>query len=75
MAYILFFRLMARLGPARAMSVTFLVPIFGVLWGVLVLDEALTAPMLLAGAVVVLGTAWASAAPRVRRPPEPVDRP
>ena len=74
-AYILFFRLMARLGPARAMSVTFLVPIFGVLWGFLLLDEALTAPMLLAGAVVVLGTAWASAAPLVRRPPGPADRP
>ena len=73
-AYILFFRLMARLGPARAMSVTFLVPIFGVLWGFLLLDEALTAPMLLAGAVVVLGTAWASAAPLKRRP-APADPP
>lgn len=73
-AYILFFRLMARLGPARAMSVTFLVPIFGVLWGFLLLDEALTWPMLLAGAVVVLGTAWASSAP-LRRWREPADPP
>lgn len=68
LAYILFFRLIARVGPARAMTVTFLVPLFGVLWGFLVLGETLTLPMLIAGGVVVLGTAWASssAAPALK---------
>ncbi|MFJ1300449.1 DMT family transporter [Pseudomonadota bacterium AL_CKDN230030165-1A_HGKHYDSX7] len=59
MAYIVFFRLIAVLGPTAAVSVTFLVPVFGVFWGVWLLDEALT-PQILAGAGVILaGTALA----------------
>ncbi|ARP78926.1 MULTISPECIES: DMT family transporter [Bordetella] len=58
-AYIVFFRLIARVGPTAAVSVTFLVPVFGVLWGVWFLDEAVT-PRILAGAGVILaGTALA----------------
>ncbi len=59
-AYILYFRLITGLGPARAVTVTFLVPVFAVLYGVLLLGEALTLWMLGCGAVVVLGTALAS---------------
>ncbi|MEY4864190.1 MAG: hypothetical protein RLZ51_2285 [Pseudomonadota bacterium] len=70
LAYILFFRLIARVGPARAMTVTFLVPLFGVLWGFLVLGETLTLPMLIAGGVVVLGTAWASSSAAPARKPD-----
>jgi drug/metabolite transporter (DMT)-like permease len=70
LAYILFFRLIARVGPARAMTVTFLVPLFGVLWGFLVLGETLTLPMLIAGSVVVLGTAWASSSAAPARKPD-----
>jgi len=58
-AYIMFFRLIASVGPTGAVSVTFLVPVFGVLWGVWFLDEVLT-PQILAGAAVILvGTALA----------------
>ncbi|OZI33543.1 EamA family transporter [Bordetella genomosp. 5] len=70
MAYIVFFRLIAVLGPTAAVSVTFLVPVFGVLWGVWLLDEALT-PQILAGAGVILaGTALALGLVRLpgRRP-------
>lgn len=56
-AYILFFRLVSRQGPTKAMSVTFLIPLFGVLWGALFLGEALTLNMVLSGAVILLGTA------------------
>jgi drug/metabolite transporter (DMT)-like permease len=56
-AYILFFRLVARQGPAKAMSVTFLIPLFGVLWGALFLGEALTMNMLISGLVILFGTA------------------
>ena len=57
LGYVLFFRLLARVGPARAITVTFLVPVFGMLWGALFLDEAITANMV-AGAVTILaGTA------------------
>jgi len=65
-AYIMFFRLIASVGPTGAVSVTFLVPVFGVLWGVWFLDEVLT-PQILAGAAVILvGTALALGL--VRRP-------
>lgn len=53
-AYVLYFRLIADVGPTRAMTVTFLMPAFGVLWGWLFLDETITLPML-AGAVLIVG--------------------
>ena len=56
-AYILYFRLIAQLGPARAITVTFLIPVFAVFFGVSLLGEELTAWMLACGAVIVLGTA------------------
>ncbi|WP_294001141.1 DMT family transporter [Sphaerotilus sp.] len=55
-AYVLFFRLIARIGASRAVTVTFLVPVFGILWGALFLGEVVTLPMLLGGAVVLVGT-------------------
>ncbi|MCL9844788.1 DMT family transporter [Ralstonia solanacearum] len=55
-AYILFFRLVAHVGPTRAVSVTFLIPVFGVLWGILFLDEPLTLNMVAGCAVILLGT-------------------
>ena len=59
-AYILYFRLIEHLGPARAVTVTFLVPVFAILYGTLLLNEALTLWMLLCGTVVVLGTSLAA---------------
>ena len=57
LAYILYFRLIDKLGPARAVTVTFLVPVFAVLYGTALLGETLTAWMLGAGVVIVCGTA------------------
>jgi drug/metabolite transporter (DMT)-like permease len=59
-AYLMYFRLIARLGPSKAISVTFLIPVFGLLWGALFLGEAITAPMLAGCAVILLGTALAT---------------
>ena len=42
-AYLIYFKLIADVGPARALTVTFLIPLFGVLWGFLFLGEALDA--------------------------------
>ena len=53
-AYLPFFTLLRDIGPSRTLSVTFLVPVLGVFWGWLFLDEAVTLPML-AGAALVLG--------------------
>jgi drug/metabolite transporter (DMT)-like permease len=56
-AYILYFRLIDEAGPARALAVTFLVPVFAVVYGTLFLGEPVTAWMLVCGAVIVCGTA------------------
>jgi drug/metabolite transporter (DMT)-like permease len=66
-AYLLFFRLIARVGPAKAIAVTFLVPVFAIVWGALFLGEAPTAPMLAAGLVVLAGTALSTGAIEPRR--------
>jgi drug/metabolite transporter (DMT)-like permease len=58
-AYLIYFRLIADIGPSRALTVTFLIPLFGVLWGYLFLGEAITANMLAGGALIVAGTALA----------------
>ncbi len=55
-AYLLYFRLVADVGPTRALTVTFLIPVFGMLWGALFLGEAITAPMLAGAALVLVGT-------------------
>ena len=60
LAYVLFFRLIERVGAARAVTVTFLVPVFGTLWGALFLGEAVTSTMLLGGADVLVGTGLAT---------------
>ena len=64
-AYLLYFKLIANLGPARALSVTFLIPLFGVLWGYLFLGEPLTINMLLGGSMILGGT-WRRNAKRHR---------
>jgi drug/metabolite transporter (DMT)-like permease len=59
LAYLIYFRLIADIGPSRALTVTFLIPLFGVLWGYLLLGEPITANMLAGGALIVAGTALA----------------
>ena len=56
-AYLLYFRLVADLGAASALTVTFLIPVFGVLWGHLFLGEPLGWNMALGALVVIVGTA------------------
>jgi len=57
-AYLLYFRLIADLGATGALTVTYLIPVFGVLWGVLFLGERATLPMLAGGVLIVLGTVF-----------------
>lgn len=54
LAYVLFFRLIADLGPLRSLTVTFLIPPFGVLWGALFLNEAVTYAHLVGGCFIAL---------------------
>ena len=66
LAYTVFFQLIQRLGPTPALTVTFLIPVFGMLWGALFLGETITPLMLLGTAIIAWGT-WQSA----RMPPTP----
>ena len=59
-AYILYFRLLSRIGPSKTLAVTYLIPAFGVLWGHLLLDEPVTASMIVGCAVILLGTTLAT---------------
>jgi drug/metabolite transporter (DMT)-like permease len=59
-AYVLFFRLIARIGPANTIAVTFLIPAFAVLWGWIFLAEGITAAMVIGCAVILVGTALAT---------------
>ena len=67
-AYILYFRLLERAGPARALTVTYLVPVFAVGYGVLLLGESVTLWMLMCGGIILTGTALASGLVRLPRP-------
>jgi drug/metabolite transporter (DMT)-like permease len=59
-AYILYFRLIDRAGPSRALTVTFLIPVFAIAYGVLLLGEQVTSWMLVCGVVILVGTALSS---------------
>lgn len=56
-AYLLYFRLLLSATATQVASVTFLVPVFSILWGGLFLGEALTLRMLFASVVILTGTA------------------
>ncbi|MEI7036648.1 DMT family transporter [Fulvimonas yonginensis] len=56
-AYVLFFRLIGRIGAARTMVVLYLIPAFAVLWGALFLREPVTLAMAGGCAVILLGVA------------------
>ncbi|WP_373277898.1 DMT family transporter [Vibrio halioticoli] len=61
LAYLLYFRLIEDVGPPSALSVTFLIPLFGILWGYLFLNEsvgwntALGALFVIGGTMLVTG--------------------
>jgi drug/metabolite transporter (DMT)-like permease len=65
-AYVLYFRLIASAGPSNAITVTFLVPVFAMLWGALFIGESPTVTMLAGCAVILLGTGLATGL--LRRP-------
>jgi drug/metabolite transporter (DMT)-like permease len=55
-AFVLYFRLIADVGATRALTVTYLIPLFGILWGWLFLGEALPASALAGGVLILAGT-------------------
>lgn len=60
LAYILYFRLIKTIGSTRALTVTYLVPLFAMIWGAMVLREPVTLSMGLGCGLILLGTAIAN---------------
>jgi drug/metabolite transporter (DMT)-like permease len=56
-AYLIYFRLIQDVGPSSALTVTFLSPLFGILWGVLFLNETVGWYTFVGAAIVITGTA------------------
>src|SRR6266511_4101545 len=57
LAYLLYFRLIIDIGPARALTVTFITPIFGVAWGALFLGEQIAIGTVVGCVIILAGTA------------------
>lgn len=56
-AFIYYYRLIADIGPVKASTVTLLVPVFGMIWGVLFLGEPLTPGRITGCAIILFGCA------------------
>jgi drug/metabolite transporter (DMT)-like permease len=59
-AYLLYFKLIRDVGPMSALTVAYLIPVFGVLWGAAFLGEPVTAALLAGGTLVAAGIALAT---------------
>jgi drug/metabolite transporter (DMT)-like permease len=66
LAYVIYYKLIADVGPTRALTVTFLIPVFAMLWGALLIGERVTVSMA-AGALIILAGTFLVTAPR-RKP-------
>lgn len=62
-AYVLYFHLITKIGPVRTNTVTYLIPLFGILWGRLFLGEALTPQMLIGLAFILSSVLLMNGAP------------
>lgn len=54
-AYLLYYYMVNTIGPVRATGVTLLVPVTAVFWGVVLLQERLTLPVIVGMAVILVG--------------------
>lgn len=61
LAYLVFFRLLGRWGATRTSLVAYLLPVYGIVLGAMVLDEAVDARLLLGTALIIGGIALVNA--------------
>ncbi|MFL8987118.1 DMT family transporter [Pseudomonas sp. QLc11A] len=66
-AYIIYFRLLSSIGPVKSMTTTFLIPLFGVLWGALFLDEPLSMAHIYGGVLIAVAL-WLVLKPAAVKP-------
>ncbi len=56
LAYLIYYNLIVEVGPTKTLTVTYLMPVFGILWGAMLLGESLTSKMALGGLMILAGT-------------------
>ena len=59
LAYVLYFRLLKNIGVTKSLTVSYLIPLFAMLWGKIVLDESVTISMIVGCGLILSGTAIA----------------
>ena len=55
-AYLIFYRLLADIGPTKTTTITFVIPVFGMMWGALLLGERITGGMIVGSVIMIAGT-------------------
>ena len=65
-AYVLYFRLIEAAGPSKTLTVTFMIPVFAIVYGVLFLGEELTLWTMLCACVIICGTALATGLVKIK---------
>ncbi len=66
-AYMMYFHLIVNIGPSKAIYVGYLVPMFGLIWGALMLDETISSFMIAGGATILFGIGLTSGAITFKR--------
>jgi len=74
LAFVIFYTLIADVGPAKASIVAYIAPVFAVIYGVAFRDEAFTLGTLV-GMALILGGSWIAGQGRVPSPRRAADRP
>jgi drug/metabolite transporter (DMT)-like permease len=59
LAYVMYFRLLGNIGVSKSLTVAYLVPLFAMFWGTLILGEPITQSMVLGCGLILSGTAIA----------------
>ena len=67
-AYLMYFKLLADVGSTKAITVTFLIPAFGTLWGAVFIGEEITSMMIIGMAIILLGTALVTGVLKLAKP-------
>lgn len=67
-AYVVYFRLIEQIGAAPTLTVTYLIPLFGVLWGVMFLDERIGVHHVAGAAMILAGIALVAKSRSVAAP-------
>ncbi|MEM9508004.1 MAG: DMT family transporter [Cyanobacteria bacterium P01_E01_bin.35] len=58
-AYVMYFRLISNIGASKSLIVAYLIPLFAMLWGALILGEPITKSMIVGCSLILTGTAIA----------------